>query len=71
MLVETGAGIGSGIPDADYARAGAQIVARRDEVWKRAEMIVKVKEPIDAEYARMQDGQIVYTYFHLAGAIPS
>jgi alanine dehydrogenase len=70
VLVEQGAGVGSGLPDADYARAGAQLISSADEVWKRAEMIVKVKEPISPEYARMQDGQIVYTYFHLAGVDP-
>lgn len=70
ILVEAGAGVGSGIPDGDYARAGAELVASADEVWKRAEMVVKVKEPITPEYARMQDGQIVYTYFHLAGVDP-
>jgi len=70
VLVEAGAGVGSGLPDADYARAGAEMVASADEVWKRAEMVVKVKEPIAPEYARMQEGQIVYTYFHLAGVDP-
>ena len=70
VLVEAGAGVGSGLPDADYARAGAQLVSSADEVWKRAEMVVKVKEPIAPEYTRMQDGQIVYTYFHLAGVDP-
>ena len=70
VLVEAGAGVGSGIPDADYARAGAELVASADEVWKRAELVVKVKEPIAPEYARMQEGQIVYTYFHLAGVDP-
>jgi len=70
VLVEAGAGVGSGLPDADYARAGAEMVASADELWKRAEMVVKVKEPIAPEYPRMQDGQIVYTYFHLAGVDP-
>jgi alanine dehydrogenase len=70
VLVEAGAGVGSGLPDTDYARAGAEMVASADEVWKRAEMVVKVKEPIAPEYARMQEGQIVYTYFHLAGVDP-
>jgi len=70
VLVVAGAGVGSGLPDADYARAGAEMVASADEVWKRAEMVVKVKEPIAPEYARMQEGQIVYTYFHLAGVDP-
>jgi alanine dehydrogenase len=70
VMVEAGAGLGSGVPDAEYARVGAELVASADEVWKRAEMIVKVKEPIAAEYTRMQDGQIIYTYFHLAGVDP-
>ena len=70
VLVETNAGVGSGIPDSEYQRVGAQIVASADEVWKRAEMIVKVKEPIAPEYARIQDGQIIYTYFHLSGVDP-
>jgi alanine dehydrogenase len=70
VLVEKDAGTGSGIPDADYVRVGAQTVQGADEVWKRAEMIVKVKEPIEAEYERIQNGQIIYTYFHLAGVNP-
>jgi alanine dehydrogenase len=70
VLVEANAGLGSGIPDAEYARVGAEMVATADEVWKRSEMIVKVKEPITPEYARMQEEQIVYTYFHLAGVDP-
>ena len=70
VLVEANAGLGSGIPDAEYTRVGAEMVATADEVWKRSEMIVKVKEPIAPEYARMQEGQIVYTYFHLAGVDP-
>nr|WP_228530862.1 MULTISPECIES: alanine dehydrogenase [Myxococcaceae] len=70
VLVEKGAGIGSGISDQDYVRVGAEIVKSVDEVWSRAEMIVKVKEPIAPEYERMQNGQIVYTYFHLSGVDP-
>ncbi|WP_224371286.1 alanine dehydrogenase [Hyalangium versicolor] len=70
VLVETNAGVGSGIPDSEYVRVGAQIVKSADEVWSRAEMIVKVKEPIAPEYERMQNGQIIYTYFHLAGVDP-
>jgi len=69
VLVEKGAGEGSGITDDDYLRVGAQLVKTADEVWKRAEMIVKVKEPVEAEYERIQNGQIIYTYFHLA-AVP-
>ncbi|MCE9670355.1 alanine dehydrogenase [Myxococcus stipitatus] len=70
VLVETNAGVGSGIPDSEYQRVGAQIIATADEVWKRAEMVVKVKEPIAPEYERIQPGQIIYTYFHLAGVDP-
>ena len=70
VLVESGAGVGSGLPDADYARAGAQLIASADEVWKRAEMIFKVKEPLPEEYPRMREGQILYTYLHLA-AVPA
>ncbi|SEK66567.1 alanine dehydrogenase [Stigmatella aurantiaca] len=70
VLIETNAGVGSGIPDSEYQRVGAQIVKSADEVWSRAEMIVKVKEPIAPEYERIQNGQIIYTYFHLAGVDP-
>jgi len=70
VLVEMGAGAGSGISDADYARVGAEMVASADALWKRAEMVVKVKEPVPAEYGRLQEGQVVYTYFHLAGVDP-
>ena len=66
VFVEATAGEGAGISDADYERVGAQLLPTADEVWKRAEMIVKVKEPIAPEYERMQQGQIIYTYFHLA-----
>jgi alanine dehydrogenase len=69
VLVQKTAGEGAGIADAEYERVGAQLIKSADEVWKRAEMIVKVKEPIEPEYARMQEGQIIYTYFHLA-AVP-
>jgi len=69
VLVEKGAGEGSGVPDAEYQRVGAVLAASPDEVWKSAEMIVKVKEPLEQEYDRIQDGQIIYTYFHLA-AVP-
>ncbi len=68
VLVQQGAGVGSGISDEEFHKAGAQIIAGRDEVWKRAEMIVKVKEPLPDEYAHMREGQLVYTYLHLAAA---
>ena len=66
VFVEAGAGLGAGIPDAEYTAVGAEIAASAADVWATAEMIVKVKEPIAAEYGRMRPGQIVYTYFHLA-----
>ena len=66
VLIESGAGVGSAISDADYVAAGAQIVATADEVWQRAEMIMKVKEPIAIEYPKMRPGQILFTYLHLA-----
>ena len=68
VLVESGAGLGSAITDQDYIDAGAQIVASADEVWQKAQMIQKVKEPIAAEYPRMRKGQILYTYLHLAAS---
>src|SRR5436309_5630647 len=61
VLMERGAGLGSGIADAAYEVAGAKIVEKAGEVWARAEMIVKVKEPIAAEYALMRESQTVYT----------
>jgi alanine dehydrogenase len=68
VLVERGAGLGSAITDQDYIDAGAQIVATADEVWQKADLIQKVKEPIAAEYPRMRKGQILYTYLHLAAS---
>jgi alanine dehydrogenase len=66
VLVESGAGNGSGIHDADYRQAGAEIVDPAAEVWDRAEMIIKVKEPLGSELDMMKPGQIIYTYLHLA-----
>ncbi|MBM4372554.1 MAG: alanine dehydrogenase, partial [Deltaproteobacteria bacterium] len=68
VLVETGAGLGSGNSDEEYVRWGAEIISTADEVWARADMIIKVKEPIGPEHARYRDGQILYTYFHMAAA---
>src|SRR5207249_2591898 len=68
VLVQQGAGLGSGITDDAYKAVGAEIVANADEVWKRADMIFKVKEPLPEEYPRMREGQILYTYLHLAAA---
>ena len=69
VFVEAGAGRGSGIPDEAYEEAGCVLLPGADEVWETAEMIVKVKEPVAAEYPRIRRGQLIYTYFHLA-AVP-
>ncbi|HMB05834.1 MAG TPA: alanine dehydrogenase [Isosphaeraceae bacterium] len=66
VLVETGAGLGSGIADAEYAAAGAAIVSRAAEIWARAELVVKVKEPQPSEWPHLRRGQAVFTYFHFA-----
>lgn len=66
VLVEAGAGVGSGISDEDYALAGAEIVVDADELWARADMVMKVKEPIESEYSRFREGLILFTYLHLA-----
>lgn len=65
VVVETGAGAGTHIPDSDYLDAGAQI-ATVDDVWKKADMIVKVKEPRPIEYGRIKPNQLLFTYFHFA-----
>ena len=66
VLVQTGAAAGIGFADADYERVGAKIVATAEEVFARAEMIVKVKEPQPTECAMLRKGQVLYTYLHLA-----
>jgi alanine dehydrogenase len=66
VRVERGAGLGSGIPDDAYEDAGATIVDDAETIWREAEMVVKVKEPLGDELAWMRPGQVVYTYFHLA-----
>jgi alanine dehydrogenase len=66
VVVEKSAGEGSGFEDALYERAGAEIIGSADDVWAEAEMIVKVKEPIEPEYKRMKEGLLLFTYLHLA-----
>jgi alanine dehydrogenase len=66
VLLETGAGVGSGLTDQEYAQQGAEIVATAKEIFSRAEMIIKVKEPQPNEVALLRRGQVVFTYFHLA-----
>lgn len=66
VLIEAGAGLGSGISDAEYQQVGAQIVPQAQDIWRQSDLIVKVKEPQAAEYGLMQSGQLVLTYFHFA-----
>ncbi len=66
VLVERSAGAGSGYPDEEYVAEGADLMDGPDDVWGRAEMIVKVKEPVEAEFGKMREGQVLFTYLHLA-----
>src|SRR5438309_6242959 len=66
VIVETSAGGLSSMPDEDYKSAGAEIVASAAEVWKRADIVVKVKEPIEKEYPYFREGLVLFTYLHLA-----
>lgn len=68
VMIQATAGVGSGFSDADYKAAGATLIATAEEVWAKAEMIVKVKEPIAPEYSLMRKGQILFTYLHLAAS---
>jgi alanine dehydrogenase len=70
VLVQKNAGVGSGYPDADYVKAGAKIVEKAADLFAQAEMIVKVKEPLKAEYSLLRKGQILFTYLHLAASKP-
>lgn len=68
VVVQRGAGRGSHIPDEEYLNAGAKLVDDADAVWGDAEMIIKVKEPIPEEYHRLREGQVLFTYLHLAAS---
>ncbi len=68
VLVETTAGEASAVTDGEYRAAGGEIVSTADEVWERAEMIVKVKEPIASEYAKLRKDLVLFTYLHLASS---
>ncbi|MGW0198778.1 alanine dehydrogenase [Nonomuraea sp. NPDC003201] len=70
VFVEQGAGVGSAIPDDDFAAAGAVMVPDADEVWAAADMVMKVKEPVPEEYHRLRKGQVLFTYLHLAASRP-
>ena len=66
VLVESGAGLGSGYPDADYQAAGAEVVADHATVFQKTELVVKVKEPQPSEYGYLRKGLVLFTYLHLA-----
>ena len=66
VLVQQEAGVGSGISDDEYAQAGAQMVASAQELYRRAELVIKVKEPLPQEHPWLQNGQMLFTYFHFA-----
>ncbi len=68
VLIQKDAGLGSGITDQDYLRHGASIISTGEEVWARAELIVKVKEPMESEWHLMRKKQIIFTYFHFAAS---
>lgn len=68
VVVQSGAGLGSRLSDEDFSAAGARIAADAEEVWTEAELVVKVKEPIEAEYPRLRSGQMLFTYLHLAAS---
>jgi alanine dehydrogenase len=68
VFIETGAGLGSSIADAEFAAAGATILPGGDEVWAASDLMLKVKEPIAEEYHLMREGQVLFTYLHLAAS---
>jgi len=70
VLIEKGAGMGSGILDKEYRKAGATIINTGDGIWEKSDMILKVKEPLKSEYSFMREGQILFTYLHLAANKP-
>ncbi|MEZ4414234.1 MAG: alanine dehydrogenase [Gemmatimonadota bacterium] len=70
VVVEKGAGLGSGFTDQQYVEAGARIASAADEVWAHAEMILKVKEPIEPEWPRIRSDHVLFTYFHFAASEP-
>ncbi len=68
VLIEAGAGEGSAIADADFKTAGAQLITTAEQVWSDADLLLKVKEPMPAEYGLLRRGQILFTYLHLAAS---
>ena len=70
VIVQKTAGLGSGIPDDDYVAVGAKMIDTIEEVYAQAEMIIKVKEPIEPEYKLVRKGQLLFTYLHFASCEP-
>ncbi|MFY9334446.1 MAG: alanine dehydrogenase [Mycobacterium sp.] len=70
VLVQAGAGEGSAIHDVDFTAAGATMAETAEQVWEEADLLLKVKEPIEPEYARLRKGQVLFTYLHLAASRP-
>lgn len=68
VIIQADAGVASAITNQDFIQAGAAIVATADDVWKEAELILKVKEPIESEYSKLRKGQTLFTYLHLAAS---
>ncbi len=68
VLVQTGGGLGSAFADEEYIRAGAKLVSDAKEIWRKAEMIIKVKEPLEEEWPLIRKGQTLFTYFHFASS---
>ena len=68
VLVERGAGAGAGYPDVEYEQAGAKLVATHDAVFEKAELVIKVKEPLPVEFPLLRPGQVLFTYLHLAAS---
>src|SRR5215831_16004827 len=68
VLIQQSAGTGSAIPDEDFVAAGARILPTADEVWQAADLILKVKEPVEEEYHRLRKDQVLFTYLHLAAS---
>jgi alanine dehydrogenase len=68
VVIEDKAGVGSSITNEEFSAAGATIVATADDVWQKADLVLKVKEPIEPEYPKMRKGQILFTYLHLAAS---
>src|SRR6201994_4683605 len=70
VVIQAGAGEGSAIADTDFKAAGAEIISIAEHVWEQADLLLKVKEPIEPEYALMRRGQTIFAYLHLAASQP-